>query len=249
MSASAVAVAPSSASASARRRPARRRFYVGISIFMTAIMVVGFWPSYFARLLRGDVARPLVVQLHGIVFVGWMVLLLTQVLLAASGRVRTHRRVGSFGIAYGWLVLAMGLLVGVAAPILHLKAGDWNEDRAAAFLLTTLGDMVLWGVFFGAAVFYRPRPEIHKRLMLVATVGLLFAAVGRMRFVSSIPVMLLVWLSPLIVAMVYDWKTRGRVHPAYIIGTAGLFVGAMRELVAETNVWLPLGHRLLALFV
>jgi hypothetical protein len=80
-------------------------------------------------------------------------------------------------------------------------------------------------------------------------VGLLFAAVGRIRFVSSIPVMLLVWLSPLIVAMVYDWKTRGRVHPAYIIGTAGLFVGALRELVAETNVWLPLGHRLLALFV
>jgi len=216
---------------------------------MTAIVVVGFWPSYFARLLRGDVARPLVVQLHGIVFVGWMVLLLTQVLLAANGRVGTHRRVGRFGIVYGWLVLAMGVLVGVAAPILHLKAGDWNEDRSAAFLLTTLGDMVLWGVFFGMAVFYRPRPEIHKRLMLVATVALLFAAVGRMRFIDSIPLMLLVWLSPLIVAMAYDWMTRRRVHPAYIIGTAALFVGAMRELVAETNLWLPLGRSILALLL
>src|SRR4030095_14110807 len=122
-------------------------------------------------------------------------------------------------MADGWLVLPMGLIVGVAAPILHLKAGDWNEDRAAAFLLTTLGDMVLWGVFFGAAVFYRARPEIHKRLMLVATTALLFAAVGRIQLVSSIPLMLLVWLSPLIIAMVFDWKTRGRVHPAYIIGT------------------------------
>jgi hypothetical protein len=216
---------------------------------MIAIMVVGFWPSYFERLLRGDAARPLVVQLHAIVFVGWMALLLTQVLLAANGRVRIHRRVGTFGIAYGFIVLAMGLLAGVAAPVLHRKTGDWTVDRAAAFLLTTLGDMVLFATFFGAAVAFRRTPEIHKRLMLTATVGLLFAAVGRMRFITSMPIMLLVWLSPLIVAMGYDWKTRGRVHPAYIIGTAGLFVGSMRELVEQTEIWLPIGRRILALFV
>jgi hypothetical protein len=143
----------------------------------------------------------------------------------------------------------MGLLAGVAAPVLHRKAGDWTLDRAAAFLLTTLGDMVLFATFFGAAVAFRRIPEIHKRLMLTATVGLLFAAVGRMRFITSMPIMLLVWLSPLIVAMGYDWKTRGRVHPAYIIGTAGLFVGSMRELVEQTELWLPIGRRILALFV
>jgi len=53
-------------------RPVRGRFYVGIALFMTAIVVAGFWPSYFGPLFHGNVARPWVIQLHGLVFVGWM---------------------------------------------------------------------------------------------------------------------------------------------------------------------------------
>ena len=49
-------------------------------------------PSYFGPLLRGDIARPLVIQIHGIVFVGWMALLLVQVVVVYRGRTRLHRR-------------------------------------------------------------------------------------------------------------------------------------------------------------
>src|SRR6186997_1701276 len=208
MNSTAVLDAVATPRSGARTKPA---FYLALSILMVAVVLVGFWPTYFGRMLRGDIARPLVVQIHGLVFVGWMALLIAQVVLAWRGRVQMHRRVGRWGIAYGVLVLVMGVIVGVAAPVIHVHAGEWTRDRGAGFLLVTFGDMVLFGSLFGAAVYYRRKPEIHKRLMLAATVALLFAAIGRMHFLDPLPsVKAVVWLSPLLVGMLYDWKTRGR---------------------------------------
>ena len=229
----------------AARRRSRPRFYAGLGAFMVAIVVVGFWPSYFGRMLRGDVERPAVIQIHGFVFVGWMALLLTQVVVAARGQVQLHRKIGRYGVAYGWLVLAMGLVVGPAASMIHVQAGEWTRDRGAGFLLITFGDMVLFGACFAAAVAYRHRPEIHKRLMIAATVALLFAAIGRMTFIASPALSGLVWLSPLLIGMVYDKVTQGRVHPAYLITTAGLFIGGTRVLFEQSEAWLRIGRPML----
>jgi hypothetical protein len=221
----------------------RSRAYLALALFMAALVVVGFWPTYFGRLLRGDVARPLVVQLHGIVFVGWMALLVAQVALVVRGRTDLHRRVGRLGIAYGWLVLTMGVVVGIAAPVMHVSAGEWTRDRGAGFLLVTLGDVVLFGALFGAAVAYRSRPDVHKRLMLAATTALLFAAVGRMEFIIASPALLgLVWLSPMLIGIAHDWVTRRRVHLAYLIGTALLFLGATRIMFEQSAAWLSIGR-------
>jgi hypothetical protein len=238
------APAPTGAAAprAAIRGRVRSRFYLGLSALMVAIMVVGFWPSYFGPMLRGDIDRPAVIQAHGIIFVGWMALLMTQVAFAARGRIDLHRRVGRYGIAYGWLVLAMGLIVGPAASVIHIRAGEWTRDRGAAFLLTTFGDMVLFGGFFAAAVWHRARPEIHKRLMIAATVALLFAAIGRMQFIDSRPLLAVLWLSPLFLGMAHDSVTRRRIHMVYVAATLALFIGGMRILVEQSELWLRIGR-------
>jgi hypothetical protein len=129
--------------------------------------------------------------------------------------------------------------------VIRVRAGEWTHDRGAGFLLTTFGDMVLFGGCFAAAVAYRHRPEIHKRLMIAATVALLFAAVGRMSFISSPPLAGLVWLSPLLIGMVHDKITIGRVHPVYVITTVALFLGATRILFEQSEAWLRIGRPLL----
>jgi uncharacterized membrane protein YozB (DUF420 family) len=240
------------AHAAVQTRPRARTkttFYLALSIFMVGLVLAGFWPSYYGALLSGAASRPLIIHIHGAVFMGWMALLVAQVALAWKGRVQTHRRLGRWGIAYGCAVIAMGIVVGIAAPVMHLKAGEWTQERAAGFVLVTMGDMVLFGSLFTAAVIYRRKPEIHKRLILGATVALLFAAVGRLPFTDGAPLPAAgLWLSPLLIGMLYDWRTRGRPHAAYVISATWLFVGATRVLVTESAVWQPVGRAILGIF-
>jgi hypothetical protein len=199
-----------------------RRCYVCIALFMIAMVLAGFWPSYFGPLTRGVVQHPWVIHLHAATFMGWMALLLTQVILVSTGRTRAHKKLGTFGIGYGVLVLGIGLMVSFAAPLHHLAAADRRLDEAADLLLGGLSDMALFGAFFGAAIAQRRRPETHKRLIIVATVALLLPGAGRLVIAvfGLRPLMvLLVWLSPLLIAMGYDLVTRRRVHPIYLIGT------------------------------
>ena len=64
-----------------------RPFYIGVSLLMGLIAVVGFWPTYFGPLMRGTLAQPLLIHVHTAVFVGWLFLFLTQAVLAAVGHV------------------------------------------------------------------------------------------------------------------------------------------------------------------
>src|SRR5687768_12446334 len=87
------------------------RFQVAMALALSAVAVIGFWPTFFGPLMRGAANRHWVLNLHGAVFTGWLVLLVAQVALAARGRIAMHRRLGSFGIAYGCLVLVAGVVV------------------------------------------------------------------------------------------------------------------------------------------
>lgn len=230
-----------------RRRT--RLFYVAMTLVLCAMVVRGFWPSYFGHLFSGTVDRPRIMHLHGAYFTGWMLLLLAQVGLIYAGRLRTHRAVGiRVGIAYGIGLLVLGLVVSIVAPVLHVRAGEWTMDRAAGFLILPLGDMVLFAGFFGAAVALRNRPEPHKRLMLVATITVAFAAVARMGF-ESLLVSYLVWMAPLFAGMAFDAATRRRVHPAYLVSLAVLSVAFLRVLLMESEGWLRVGRALLVPFV
>ena len=231
-----------------RAAPSRRvsqRFSLVLTLLLMATVVWGFWPTYFGPLVGGRVvSRPLSMHLHAAVFSGWMLLLLAQVLLVALGRVRWHRQLGRVGVGYGMLVLATGLTVTFSAPVRHVQAGEWSLDQAAAFLLLPLVDMLLFAGFFGAAIAYRHRPEVHKRLIVAATIALAFAAVGRV-FEASLAGFFAVWLSPLAAAMLFDLYTRHRVHPVYWV-SAGIFVAAFsRLLIMESPSWLRVGRAIL----
>ena len=216
-----------------------RRFYVGIGLFFTLIALVGFWPTYFGPLFQGTVDSPLLVHIHAVVYMGWLFLFIAQAALAATGRIRLHRKLGRIGIAYGPALIVIGILTAFGQFSRLVEAGQL--ELAQRRLLGPLTDMVAFPIFFGLAVAYRRRLEIHKRFMLVATTTLLIAAVSRMSFLGT-PVPLLVflpvWFSPIVLAMGYDFMTKRLIHPAYVFGLGGLFVLRLRGNLVETDAWL-----------
>jgi hypothetical protein len=81
--------------------------------------------------------------------------------------------------------------------------------------------MAVFAPVFAAAVYYRRKPELHKRLMVLATTALLIAAVGRMPFFGQPRNQLLVqlvWSAPILVAMAHDFWRRRRVSAIYALG-------------------------------
>jgi hypothetical protein len=202
----------------ARARPATaRRLYVGLAVVAIAVAAVGFWPTYFGPLAAGTVDKTPIVHLHAAVYVGWLAIFLTQTVLAATGRVAAHMALGRIAIGYGVLVIVVGVLTAFARFALRVRADE--AVAGGAQLLGPLLDMFVFAPMFAAAIYYRRQPEIHKRLMVVATTSLLIAAVGRMAFLPLSPLLFhALWLAPILLAMAHDLVRRRGLHPVYVLG-------------------------------
>jgi hypothetical protein len=229
-------------------RARARSFYVALAALVAAIALAGFWRSYFGPLLvfGGIEALPLV-HFHVVVYVGWLALFVAQAAFAAVDRIDLHVKLGRVGIGYGWFVVAVGLLVGFAMFVVRVRAGA--EAEAIGRLFGPVLDMVVFAPLFAAAVHYRRRPELHKRLMILAMVTLLVPAVSRMRaFLPSLALVQLVWSAPILLAMVYDYAKHRIVHPIYVFGLVLLLLEspAVRAAARASSAWRSFGAWLAA---
>src|SRR3954463_9368804 len=80
------------------------------------------------------------------------------------------------------------ILVGfaVANDVLATRLAAGYGDRARGFPIASVSMITLFGAFVAAAIVCVSRPEIHKRLMLLATVSMLPPAVARLFFAVSV---------------------------------------------------------------
>jgi hypothetical protein len=224
----------------------RRVVYMAVGLLMASIAIVGFWRGYFGPLVFGTLVQPILIHIHATVFSGWLVLFLLQAYFAATKRIRWHLAVGKAGIAYGVLLIVVGLATGV------IRAAALPPGQAEGLLLAITQDMLMFAGFFAAAILYRKQPRLHRPLMVVAATSLLVAAVGRMEaFLPAEPVglvlMLLIWSLPVLVAMVQEFRTTRRVHPVYWIGLTVFVVrGYNIPLLAQTDGWRNIAHAVFA---
>ena len=154
-----------------------RAFYSAMALAAAASVFVGFYPTYYLRPRFQATGLPLYLHVHGAVFTGWIVLFIVQTTLVAAHRVDLHRRLGWAVAAWAALMVVVGSTAGILSMRRDFAAG--RQIEAMAFLTTPLFSMAVFGGFVGAAVRYRRQSETHKRLMLLATIGLLDAAVAR----------------------------------------------------------------------
>ena len=215
----------------------RRRFYIGVTLLMGIVVVTGFWATYFGPLVRGTIAQPLLIHVHATVFAGWLALFLAQATLAATGHVAWHMKLGRWGIGYGILLIGVGLTTTVLRSAGQVIAGE----NGARLLYVGFFDMALFSIFFGAAIGFRRKPELHRRLMLVAATVLLVAAVGRIPFLrggpSFVHLRLMVWSLPILLAIAYDFSKQRRFHPVYALGLAALIVRIYSVPLSQTEAW------------
>ena len=161
------------ATRAALKRRTGHIFYTGASLAIVIVVFVGFAPTYYLKGYFQTAPLPLVNHLHGVVFTGWIVLFAAQVRLVAVHRVDLHRRLGVAGAWLAGAVVTLGVTAALLSGRHNFAAGN---DGALAFLVIPFGDMLTFCVLTTAGLYYRRRPDVHRRLMLLATVTLLGAA-------------------------------------------------------------------------
>jgi uncharacterized membrane protein YozB (DUF420 family) len=245
----------------ARHRRVDHWFYIGVALFVIVISVAGFAPSIVDQ-SRRNAPMTLLVGAHGIVAASWLFLFLLQSLLVGTGRTDVHRRLGRMGPILAVTMIVVGVLMlrgdpdgssdlsgDLARALSPPGAPRLSPEEALPGVLFPLAGFLNFGVLVALGLWYRRRPEIHKRLMLFALFPLVvepvmhligylaghFPALQGAGGVIASPASLLL----LLVSATHDKLSQGRIHPVSLWTPALLFVwqSALALVVFPSAVW------------
>lgn len=152
-------------------------FYFLMSLVFVAVIVYGFSFTVGKNLIHPVLPRPWILYVHATVFSGWLIFFILQSTLVRSRKVQWHRRLGWFGVGLGTLIPIVG--VSTAIVMGHFDKVSLHATDAESSLIIPLFDMVCFTSTFPLAIYWRKKPELHRRVMLVATCALTAAGFGR----------------------------------------------------------------------
>jgi hypothetical protein len=226
------------------------RFHAGMAWLFVGVAIVGFAPRSFAIVTGTMPLPPLVVHLHAAVMASWVTLLALQATTSLTGRMDLHRRWGLASLVIAPLVLAM--LIGVTVVRQNAAFGTPGGPIVNNILFLQIRSIVLFPTFFIWALSTRHTdPQMHKRMMLLATLMLLDAAIARMswlpfnEFPKSYLAVHLYLLLLLVPPIVYDFMRTRRIHRAWLWGLALTLPWVVAtELIWDTPWWRDFGPKL-----
>ena len=152
-----------------------------MAVVIALVVFVGFAPTFYLRAFYHTDPLQSVFRVHGLVFSAWVVLFVVQTALVSARRTDIHRRLGVLGAALALLMLVMGYMAAVTAARRGFSTPGLPPPLV--FFAVPFFDLVVFATLVGCALYLRRTPAAHKRLMLLATVAVLTAAIARLPYV------------------------------------------------------------------
>ena len=243
-------------------------FYIGAAAFVITVCIAGFGPSLIDQSRRTGSPTALMTA-HGVITSVWLLLFLVQAILVAVRRTNGHRRLGVIGGIVGLAMIVIGVLALIeGARRGYDLSGDlgratippgsprpMGEDAIAGTFGGFLGFFV-FGALVAAGLWFRDRPEIHKRLMVLALLDLTFVPLLHLsgylighwpRLYAPLSVAVPLVSSLLLFApAIHDKATLGRMHPVslwmplVVLGGTGVLFAVVQPSAAwrQVSVWL-----------
>lgn len=135
-----------------------------VSIILLIILIhVGFAKTYlqfFPEFTDFKAAQ----HFHGMMMMGWLLMLLVQPILILKGKTKLHRRIGMMSYVLAPLILlSMYLVIQVRYDVYLAEVGQTNG--IIAWLSLNFRMMVFFAVLYSLAIYYRHRTALHWRFM------------------------------------------------------------------------------------
>lgn len=221
-------------------------FYIGLGVTGLAAVAIGFSTTYFFPMARRSFSAPPIVHIHGALCLAWVSLFIAQGLLVRGRRTPIHRHIGLLA-----LPIALGIFVSGVAVALWAARRDLPTlgHTATSSIIGTVTALTIFVAFVAFAVTLRRRPDWHKRLMLLATIALLWPAVFRFRHLLPFVPQPEIWFAialadlPILIAAVRDRFVYGKIHPVWaIFGTALVIEQSFEAIAFDSPAWRAVGE-------
>ncbi|MEC4749794.1 hypothetical protein [Methylomicrobium sp. Wu6] len=167
-----------------------RLFYTGAALILLLLMLIGFQQFFLhGKAYPGREIAPQIrtlIILHGLTMSAWIFLFLIQPLLIVSRNHRIHRMLGKIGAALAACIFVLGLRAGIEAT--RIAPPDmviWGLTPKQ-FMAVPIISIVVFVGFVAVGVWNRRRPEVHRPMLLLATLAAMPAAISRIESVSAL---------------------------------------------------------------
>jgi hypothetical protein len=230
------------------RNPGGRWFFVTMALAMIALTIAGFLPAIINPVNRRAPLTPLAAA-HGIVVFLWQLLYLLQALLIANRRIDLHRRLGLASIALLVAIIPLGFTTTTA---MIRRGYDLSGDQGFRTSQEAIGGSVFnfaallsFLILAVAAIGYRRRPAVHKRLMLFAAISLIVAPIAHLG--GHLPISMGTYIAMysilytlfLLAPVAFDYLTEKRVRFLTTAMAVGLFASQLVQafVIGPSPAW------------
>lgn len=218
---------------------------------LLVLMLVGFQQFYLHGRAYPDreITPPIrtLVILHGTVMAAWILLFLVQPLLIVTANRRVHMMVGRIGAMIAACIVILGLQLAIESTRLRPPDAKVFGLLPKQFMAPQIIIIIIFGGLVTAGILKRRRREVHRTMMLLATLSVIPAAIGRMDTISALYHETM-WervfgpfLGMLVVAVTFlavKWLLTRSLDWYYALGCAGLVVSsALIMQIATTRAW------------
>ena len=160
-----------------------RYFYLCMSLVLAVLVIAGFSRTVNTSLFHANPPRPLLLWIHGAAFSTWIVFFITQSALVRARKVSIHRLLGWFGAGLAAAMVVVGFTIAVVMTRFDIVV--LQQKGIDSFLSIPFGDMIIFGSCMAMAIYWRKKPEYHRRLVFIASCQLMDAAIGRFDFMFN----------------------------------------------------------------
>lgn len=217
-------------------------FFTAIAMLGIIAILVGFLKTFIIPIISGTKSWPLAIYVHASLVFGWVLIFLIQSLLIQNRKYETHISIGRWAA-----FIAVGAAVSIIPASFYQIDRELKEGLGQTAISPIVGSLASATMFLNLVILgivYRKRPQVHKRLMLLATILLIWPAWFRWRHYFPSVRRPDIWFavvladSLIIVAFVWDWLKNKRIHPALLCG--GLFIiteSVIEILLFDSREW------------
>jgi hypothetical protein len=191
-----------------------RYFYFSMSLIFAATVLIGFSRTVNAHLFHANPPRPTLLWFHGAAFSLWVVFFILQSALVRVKKVQIHRLLGWFGAGLAAIMVVLGCTIAVIMA--RFDTFTLHDKKAQAFLSVPYADMLIFGVCIALAIYWRKKPDYHRRLLFIGTAMLMDAALGRFDFIFDNNLFYPVLDLFIVLGMFRDRIVDGRINKLYL---------------------------------